>query len=860
KYSHLLPYLLLTVVELILFSANFKPGTHLVGWDNLFPEFDFQLNLHRDLHAVWQAYRSLGVIDNMAHASNVILDIMRWLISFFVSTEANRWVYMSCTHLVGGWGMYHLMYRRILAESSNIHERHTPKTTYIFASLCSAFLYQYGLGVIQQYFLPLEVFVHHFAALPWLVYYVLLAFEHGGRKEYFKLALVSLVATPQAHVPTVFIVWGMAFSVLLLNQLLTIQGNKPLAITRILITIVLLFGTNAFWFLPFAYSTITHANIVAASKASQMASNDLFYRNVKYGDLENILQMKGNLLDYGHLNYKTNINHYMFHPWLDHMNMWYGQVAIWFLMISSLFGLFVLLFKKDFKNSRVFAYLLIFTILMLGANIPLISNVQTTLRDHVSLFATVFRAVFTKFSILLNFTYGICFGVGIVYVQNFLQQIFPHKRRLTLHLYFAIVSLSLIVYSLPAFQGAFYYENLGVKIPPQYFSLMKYLKSQDPSKRVLLLPAPWYWQWWQPSWGTINSGFIWHGISQPITELAFTPWSDKNENLYWEFDQAINSNDHHSFEKLLLKYNIGFVMYDESIATHNGKKFDKPEFTTFLSRVSTLRSVFSEESIELYNVIEHTGSASILINPPNITPSYKYGNIDVPFAEIGNYVSSPTFPKTRIYPYRSLFSSQMPNAQEYTISEDSEFIIYESKLQDASNHSLYLNGVAQLKDDAGFQLPIQIWIDGKVLLDTALLEHVSNSGYISDINIQKNSILKVKVKKSDSFIYDAFSDNKFLAQNNNACEYQQNGMRELHRGTHEIRLTSLASENCIKADLPMISGRDAYVFFINTVGDSKRGLYLNFYDRTLDKSGFDTYLPTVVDAHDYRFIKSPQRS
>ena len=36
--------LLLILVELILFAANYKPGTYLIGWDNIMPEFNFSAN------------------------------------------------------------------------------------------------------------------------------------------------------------------------------------------------------------------------------------------------------------------------------------------------------------------------------------------------------------------------------------------------------------------------------------------------------------------------------------------------------------------------------------------------------------------------------------------------------------------------------------------------------------------------------------------------------------------------------------------------------------------------------------------------------------------------------------------------
>ena len=62
---------LLTLIEAVLFIANYTPRTFLVGWDNVMPEFNLKLNYLRALSAVWQDYRGLGTLDGMSHAANL---------------------------------------------------------------------------------------------------------------------------------------------------------------------------------------------------------------------------------------------------------------------------------------------------------------------------------------------------------------------------------------------------------------------------------------------------------------------------------------------------------------------------------------------------------------------------------------------------------------------------------------------------------------------------------------------------------------------------------------------------------------------------------------------------------------------
>src|SRR3989344_6176388 len=137
-----LHYLALFSFSVLLFIINYKPGTWLIGWDNLFPEFDFALNIKRDLFAVWQQYRGLGLVDGMSHASLILHDLERFVLSYFLSPDLIRWVYISGLHLIGGLGMIKLLDTLI------------PKRK--FLSLFGALFFMLNLGTIIQFYLPLE--------------------------------------------------------------------------------------------------------------------------------------------------------------------------------------------------------------------------------------------------------------------------------------------------------------------------------------------------------------------------------------------------------------------------------------------------------------------------------------------------------------------------------------------------------------------------------------------------------------------------------------------------------------------------------------------------------------------------------
>ena len=77
------PIILILAVSGFLFYQNYVPGTWLTGWDSTQPELNFKANLIRDLNAIWQEYRGVGVLDGMAHAANLVHLAYIWILSLF---------------------------------------------------------------------------------------------------------------------------------------------------------------------------------------------------------------------------------------------------------------------------------------------------------------------------------------------------------------------------------------------------------------------------------------------------------------------------------------------------------------------------------------------------------------------------------------------------------------------------------------------------------------------------------------------------------------------------------------------------------------------------------------------------------
>jgi hypothetical protein len=816
--------LFLLIIDIVVFLTNYKQGAYLIGWDNVFPEFNFWLNIKRDFFAIWQQYRGLGLIDGMSHASLIIQDFVRIFLSLFMTTDLIRWVYILGLHFVGGLGMMKLL--------NNILDDKNSTSTEIIAFL-GALFYMFNLGSIIQFYLPLEVFIVHFAFLPWLILFTLRYLQKGYKKDLYLLGTLSLLATSQAHVPTVFIAYAMGLSIILFASLISEKFKNW---KKILIIVMVIFVTNAFWFIPFAVTNISNSKIVSNSKPFQMASNDIFYRNNKYGDFNDVALIKGLPLEFLHHDYKTNSNQLMMRPWIDHINSPFFYIPAWILFFLVVFGLFHSLKPKN-KNLLPFATVFIFSFFMLGTDIPIINILSQFLRKSIPLFNIIFRFTFTKFSIIYAFSYSILLAVGLNIFLNKIRVLHNYKRYVIEIIFFLLI----IFYSFPSFQGNFFYENLKIKIPNEYFQVFEFFKNQKKDERIAELPIPWYWSWLQPKWGTINSGFIWHGIEQPLMDLAFMPWGAQNENYYWELDQAIFSNNASLLEKVLDKYDISWIYLDKNILNEPGRRMTYEKYEQLLNNTNGVQLSTQFGSINIYrHQLKNNLNNFVEIkkNLPVIGSKYQYDNYDQAYLDYGDYYTTNN--SQVYYPFRSLFSGKDPKDIEYTVNEDGQFLYFKSQLP-ANVKDWILQDSSSLKDEF-----------------TVFDKNLNIKKYSPKISVVDN-ILTVKIDKKLALLYQSSTDQNYLNLTNDACQKNEKGTALMKKIKNEgYRFTSVSSNSCIKIELSYLSQRYGYLFNIQTTTDNKRGLHINLTNDTTDRSDMETYTDNDEQFHNYYLISSPR--
>ena len=853
------PIFLLMIAESLLFIANYKPGTYLIGWDNLFPEFNFGLNIKRSFFAVWQEYRGLGLLDGMSHSANLIHYLFLFLLSFFLPQSLLRYVFVFLTHILGGIGIYLLLTNYIFHN----HEERFKKAV----AFLGALFYQYNLATVQMYFLPFELFVTHFAALPWSIYMLQKFINQPKRKNLILLFLILFLSTPQAHVPSVFIVYAFALGIFLLFVLFQ-NGIKVLK--TILIAFFLIFLANSFWGIPYFYSTINNIRAIAESKNNQIGTDDIFLRNQKFGDFMSVAFLRGISLDFVQYDYKQQVSGYMMQPWREFTFSPLGIIIGWVFFLITLFGLFYSVIKKQ-KFLYRFIFLWVITFLILGNDIPILGLFSYSLRTYIPYFYNVFRFVFTKFSILYVAMYSIFFAYGLSVLASIISK--KTTRQLCIFL-IALITLILGISSYSSFKGDFFYKNLRVEIPKEYFDTFKFFQGQDPTERIAILPAPWFWAWTQTRWGTIGSGFMWFGIQQPTLDRAFDPWSNTNENYYWELTQAIYSQDRNLFEKLLEKYQISWLLIDKNILQPSSPKALYADQLEEMIKISgKFNETISFGKIKIYKVNLETKPKDFVFLASNLSvvePKYKWNNYDLPYLESGNYLSENSeqvINNESYYPFRSLFTGRKQEELEFVVEDKKDYFSFTAKIPKELLESrliippLMKEEVTEINEvdfsKTSEKYP-QVFLDGE-LINVDLSKPEENSINLSYI---KSGKLEIRVPKINGYYsYDSEKSGDLFNKEPRSCDQFNQGIYKHDRisddGKKLLRFTSIGSSNCLNFGLPNLLQRLGYLVAVDSRNILGKSFNFSVINKNSDHADLETNLPQNSELTTSYFIIPP---
>lgn len=827
----------------IIGLLNFRFNTYLTGWDNLHPEYNFVDNVRRSIFVAWQEYQGLGLLGGMGHAADLPRQLVLLFTSLFFPVNLLRQIYFFLMLLLGPLGLYFLLEKVFLVHLNRDRRK--------IVSLTGALFYLLNLATIQTFYAPFDAFVTHFAFLPWLFLVSFLLLQNSNRKTLALFLAVNIAALPQAYVPTIFLVYFSALTASLF--LFSIQAFKQ-NLGRILQIIALTSAINAFWLLPFLSFTASNTQVTVKSKINQMVTEKNLLQNKRFGDLLNVASLRGFWFEYTDLDSDGNFA-YMFSPWRDHFKKPLVPGASYFLFSIVVLGIFAAFRKKNqYRFPALFLFLFSFT--LLANSTPPFSWFDSVLYKW-PLFAQIFRAPFTKFSILAGFAYAIFFAFGIAFVLNLVSKI-PLRSRVYGKIPIIICIGLMVFVTFPIFQGQLFYARERLKVPSDYFQVFDFFQQQDKNTRIANFPQPNFWGWTFYSWGYSGSGFLWYGIEQPILDRAFDVWGDRNENYYWEISYALYSRNLDLFESVLEKYQINWLMLDENVinpSSPNALYIDELRELISKSKKTTLVKDF--DRIEIYHFQLNNPIKNYIFvaqNLPTVGPAYKWNNYDRAYSDNGNYFAATGNEQhatsEAYYPFRSLFTNHLQTEIEFHVADNGEYFLFQQKIPE------------NVKD---FELKIPefdknelIWVDPQDLSKIRYLK--------PEVSIE-NSIVKLKVPKVDGYFsakVDPINGPK-ISGPKNCNQLNQAGTVEnkpiSEEGKAFLQLMAKGATNCSASFwLPNLPHSLSYLITVKSRNISGKSLLFWLENLTARKADIETYLPGNSKFSEAYFIQPPMES
>jgi len=534
---------IIVIISLVVCWLNFTPGTWLTGWDTLHPEFNFPLNLERVFNGVWRTEQGLGAVAGHSHMADLPRQLILYPLSFILPLSFLRYFYVFICLILGPLGTYYFLEKIIFSKN---------KEKSVFAFL-SALFYLLNLGTVQNFYVPFEMFATQYAALGWFFLFINRYLQKPKKSTLIYFALITFLAAPQAYAATLWYAFFASFCLYLFFWLI-FKRFKCLKQALILLGITL--AINSFWLLPNIYYVWQHGGEVLNAQINRLFSQEAFLHNYEYGNLQNTFLLKNHLFSWTYFNFQTNKFDLLLQPWIFNLKqpfvLLFGYFSIFIIFLGIIFS-----FIKKNRLLWVLIPVFLFNFAFLANATPPFSWLLDFLRKSTLVRETL-RFPFTKFSILLIFIYSIFFAYGLSIIFAFFK-----RKRLVLWLLISIVSLALIVFAWPVFKGQLISFRLRLKMPNEYSQMTNWLNEKNQG-RILQLPLHSLWGWEYRDWGFQGAGFVWFGLKQPILVRDFDRWSLANEKAYQELSYALYSQNLPLFEALLGKYDIQWLLWDQS--------------------------------------------------------------------------------------------------------------------------------------------------------------------------------------------------------------------------------------------------------------------------------------------------------
>lgn len=714
----------ISLLVVFLVIANYTPQTFLTGWDTLHPEFNLPLAFQQALLGVWRTDQGLGAVAAHSHMSEIPRLLFLAAANLVLPVSALRYAFFFFCLLIGPIGVF-------LVSRAIIPSKNTQVVT--LASIVSAVAYLLNLTVLQHFYVPFEMFAAAYASVPFLLLFSSKYFEQGSRRYVLALAVTSFFAAPMAYAATLFYAWFLFLLLFVFSQL-ALKKFRFRFVKRAVIVGLVVFCTNAFWMIPNWYSVLSQSTQIKESSINQMFTPEAYLHNVSYGEIGNVLIGKSYLFQWREFDAQSNEFKGLLDEWNTHLADSRVTAVLYLLAALSITGLILGLIKRNtFVISTVLPFLGMLFFLM-TENGPL-GGIFVWVQNHIGLMNEALRNPFTKFSIPFLLLMSVYLGFAVASIIRLVGNSLAIK---VTRLLITVLFIGLIAFSMkPAFDGNLISPSMRVSIPSEYFKLFSWFKDY-PDVRVAKFPVNSMWGWEYTNWGYQGAGFMWFGINNPLLVRDFDRWNADNETFYSEISRALYTNNDTMFNAALQKYQVGFLVVDQSIINagtndkllYNDelsvmmKKLQYKEVATFgfLSVYQTPFGVDSVSSVPAY--IETQTDSTYLPFTLSASTVQKDTGVVQPFVNLDPRAGTAINLRDGIVITPAEFTNQKYtiNVPDYMSTEDNVTVSVEIEKSDLLTIILRL-------------IIPEITVDGKVLpLDDAYIKYEVNAldaGFIS---------------------------------------------------------------------------------------------------------------------------------
>ncbi len=634
KFKKFLFPSLLIVICLIICFFNYTPNTFLTGWDTLHPEFNFSLNFKRLIFGIWHSEQGLGAIPAHAQMADLPRVLILYLFHFVLPLNFLRYSYIFLCFILGPLGIYFLIKTLFINHKSYIID---------LISFLASLFYIFNLSTVQQFYVPFEMFPTQWAFLPWIILFSVKYLHYKTKKNLILFSIFTLLATPQAYAAQLWYGFFAVYSAFLFVYSF-LQKNFKSAFKLFLFTLLL----NAFWLIPNIFYILTSSDAPKINRDNRLYSQEYLLKNRANGGINDSTLIKGFYFDWSVYNFQKGVFENLMPQWNQHLQNPLILIIGYFLFIISFIGLILAFIKKD-KLFISFSSFFIIPFILLSNQVPILKQFFDFLIKN-STIKESFRFIFTKLSNLL------IFGI-IIFFSYSLSLLFEKIKSLKfINISSVLISLILIIYAFPIFQGYLISPKVRINIPNEYFQMWQFMSTQD-NGRILSLPLNQSSGWQYYNWGYQGSGFLWFNLKQNLLDRDSDRWNNKNEQSYKEFFNALYSQNFSSFSNTLNKYQIKYIIWDQNLTYYSEKNSDQITFKNEISDLLTqlenqnlIKKINQFGSISIYQTNNSSLPTQNQIINNFINPQYQWGYFDTaPLNYITNDNSSSIY-----YPFRDL--------------------------------------------------------------------------------------------------------------------------------------------------------------------------------------------------------------